>query len=857
MAEKNRIRHLACVNFYAGYKPDDYKSKNINFEVAAGELLAIIGPSGSGKSTLLQGMQGLAPFSKGEVWVNGKRCEDGLRAVRTHVGEVPQDDILVEEMSARENIRSFNTVAVDRPISGAEREEEITRILRLLGIEHVADEKLKAAGETRTKVSGGQRKRINIAMELINDPDVLIIDEPTSGLSSHDSLKLIQNLKSIATEGEQRIVIIIIHQPSAEVFSLFDRLIVLDGAGHCVCSGPRDEVIQRLKPHNPKEFEHRCRLPDGRAAPPLSPFADDTQAAAQGYSGQRFYFPDRILETIELRKERVEEEERKLRESKKRELTAEEKASFAARKFWSQESTAFAKEFAASRTRPAESPLPRTASLRPLEWLKDLGALVYRQALIKRRDRMQRLLTWGAPPALGLIMAIVFRSAPPQQDYAYATNAMFPQLLFMLVVCMTFLGMVGSIFEVIKDRGMLERETKRNLGMGAYLIAEFMTLALPTAIQSALLLGVALPIIGAPWTVLFEANWPLLYLAGLCAAASGLLISALIKSPIAAYNMIPLILIPQIILGGALMPFGNMGKFVYLGGEPHPDRQPAMSKVMPAAWAYEAMMLRSHDLSEAQGVEMNQALRSLESLRTGDFMALDGTLSVRGSDGKKGSTAGANAAVLGLVIVFLLLTAWIWSARSFDQRRKNAVGRWLALQALASSGVLVIGYYFLETTPARAPVDKPLSAPALPSAKPVVGGKPGAAKTDPGAAAKKAPVAAPPANAAAVPSTSTAAPARIQASFDCGLARSVIEKMICSSPELATLDREMGRLYSRVLARAREGNASQAEVDSFKNWHQKELQRRNALKSPSELRDFYTTHNQSMQTILCRDLQSC
>jgi ABC-type multidrug transport system ATPase subunit len=402
------ITHICVKDLFARWnsgKP--WVSRHINFEVAAGEILAIMGPSGSGKSTLINALLGLVPDRKGEVFVNGKNVtHTGLRCVSPRVGLVPQDDVLVDELTVRENIRYFHTIAVDSGRSGAELDRRITADLERLGIAKVADSRIGMfGGAGDEKISGGQRKRANIAMEMVNDPDVLIIDEPTSGLSSQDSLELIRNLRQIATDGK-KIVIIIIHQPSSDIFRLFDRLLVLDGKGNCIRSGKTGEVMAW--------FEGTAAF-DGAAA------CDACGSA----------FPDKLLSAVEAGGD------------------------------WTEQAQLFGEQHSAA-VLPEKTPIPRNRRLRsPFETVRDMVALIKRQMLIRSRDQMSQIVTFAAPPFLGFLLASVFKAAPEGAEYAISTNALYPQALFMLIIGGMFLGLVSSVFEVIKDRPILKREVLR------------------------------------------------------------------------------------------------------------------------------------------------------------------------------------------------------------------------------------------------------------------------------------------------------------------------------------------------------------------------------------------------------------
>jgi ABC-type multidrug transport system ATPase subunit len=548
------ITHLCVKNLFAGWKAPkkdgDYISKHINFEVSAGEILAIMGPSGAGKTTLLKGLFGRVPYRKGQIALNGKDIsKEGLQCVSKRVGMVPQRDVLVDELTVEENIAFFHKVAVDSARSDNETQKRIASDLDMLGMTKVTRSRVK-------DISGGQAKRANIAMELINDPDILIIDEPTSGLSSQDSLALIQQLRRIANSG--KIVIIIIHQPSSDIYKLFDRVLLLDKKGHCIRSGKAMEIMQR--------------------------FVADADC-----SSCSSVFPEKLLTAIEDRDD------------------------------WLAQAQQFSAQFS-NVPLPPESDIPRDPWARsPLKALGDLFALMKRQWLIRSRDRMSQLITYAAPPLLGLLIASVFKATPEGQNYSFAANVLYPQALFLLIIGAVFLGMVSTIFEVIKDRDIFERERQRGLSPGAYFLSELVVASFVCAIQSVLLTLSAMLLLDAG--ELFWRTLVVIYLVQLISVCIGLLLSTLFSTPIGAYNVIILVLIPQIILGGAMLPYKDMGKGVYLWETRDTSQRPIPGALMPSSWAYQMVVRLNFDAMRDLSVTKNMAIAETEYLKPGSFLS--------------------------------------------------------------------------------------------------------------------------------------------------------------------------------------------------------------------------------------------
>ena len=230
MAKKGRARLV--------FKADgiEYKFPNgrmglheLHMVEPGGKLIGIMGGSGSGKSTLLNVLNGNLAPSRGHVTINGIDVHTERDRIRGVIGHVSQDDLLIEELTVFQNL-FYNAKLSFGDLNDEQVSERVMRMLQTLGLYDTKD--LKVGSPLEKTISGGQRKRVNIALELIREPSVLFVDEPTSGLSSRDSENIMDLLKELALRG--RLVFIVIHQPSSEIFKLFDRLLLMDQEGHPV-----------------------------------------------------------------------------------------------------------------------------------------------------------------------------------------------------------------------------------------------------------------------------------------------------------------------------------------------------------------------------------------------------------------------------------------------------------------------------------------------------------------------------------------------------------------------------------------------------------------------------------------------
>jgi ABC-type multidrug transport system ATPase subunit len=227
---------------------------NLNFHEESGRLVGIIGGSGVGKSTTLSILNGTLKPQSGKVLINGYNLYDDYEKeyLKGVIGFVPQDDLLLEDLTVYQNLY-YNARMCLNNLHDSKIIGIVNRTLKDLDLEETRD--LKVGNTLKKTISGGQRKRVNIALELLREPTILFVDEPTSGLSSVDSEIVMSLLKEQSYKG--KLVIVNIHQPGSDLYKMFDKIMIMDKGGYQIFYGNPTEAIVYFKTHsnhaNPNE----------------------------------------------------------------------------------------------------------------------------------------------------------------------------------------------------------------------------------------------------------------------------------------------------------------------------------------------------------------------------------------------------------------------------------------------------------------------------------------------------------------------------------------------------------------------------------------------------------------------------
>ncbi|OFY68168.1 MAG: hypothetical protein A2V64_01490 [Bacteroidetes bacterium RBG_13_43_22] len=512
---------------------------NISFSVEEGKLIGIMGASGSGKTTLMNLLSGIQVPTSGSILINGLDVLKDKAALEGVLGYVPQDDLLVEDLTIFENLY-FAACQCFRNKSKKEIAAIVDHTLANLGLLEKRD--LKVGSMLNNIISGGQRKRLNIALELIREPLILFLDEPTSGLSSRDSENLMDLLRDLTLKG--KLIITVIHQPSSEIFKMFDKVIILDQQGSMAYFGNPVDAVIYFKTHDAQINASQGECPSCGNVNPETIF--------------------NIIET------QVVDEFGKYTE--KRKVKPREWAALFAQKH--------------QLIRVPEVKEPPHSNLQRPGLFKQFLIYLSRDTGSKIANNQYVMLTLLEAPILGFILSFIIRYIvdPDSDIYLFSENENIPIYIFMSIIVALFIGLTISAEEIFRDRKILKRERFLNLSRTSYLFAKIMILVFISALQTAIFLAIANPILGIKG--MFIQYWLALFTTAFCANMVGLNISASFNSAITIYIVIPLLIIPMMVLSGAMFSFDKLNRTI--GSV---EKVPLIAELMPTRWTYEALMV--------------------------------------------------------------------------------------------------------------------------------------------------------------------------------------------------------------------------------------------------------------------------
>ncbi len=513
----------------------------ISFSLPGNELLAVVGPSGAGKSTLLKALTGEQKAQQGQVLFDGLDVYEHYPVMRNKIGVVPQNDVVHSALTVRQTLEYAAELRFAKDVSKAERRARIGEVLEDLDLSEHVDKKVK-------QLSGGQRKRVSTAIELLTRPSLLFLDEPTSGLDpqlDRDVMELLASLAHGTRPGDTgRTVVVVTHNENH--IDRADKVLILAAGGTPVYFGAPREVIgyfsQRLV-----EFGRAGRLvvnaPRGGFPDPVS-----IEGFADVYALIRNHAP-------ELRAH-LEATVPSTRRGDGRKIT--------------------------TTTSADERQSPQQTAAR------QVSTLVRRHLRIIAADSSYLLFMLALPVIIGLLTKAISGTngfavpdlpdpTPEEPCVRYSMQAL--ELLVILITGAAFSGMAATIRELVGERDVYLREKAVGLRAGSYLVAKALVLALIVTVQTAAMVGIALALnkaptdavlLGSPGLELAACCWVVAFVSGLL----GLVVSAFVSSSEQVMPVLVVTIMAQLVLAGGVIPIAGRAVFEQLAW------------FIPARWGY-------------------------------------------------------------------------------------------------------------------------------------------------------------------------------------------------------------------------------------------------------------------------------
>ncbi|MER6100760.1 FHA domain-containing protein [Streptomyces sp. NPDC001832] len=459
--------------------------KDVSFGVPEKSLIAVIGPSGSGKSTLLKALTGYRPANQGDVLYDNRNLYKQFAELRQRIGLVPQDDILHKELTVTKALKYAAKLRFPADTTEAERQARILEVLAELKLDIHKDKKV-------TSLSGGQRKRVSVALELLTKPSLIFLDEPTSGLDPGMDRDVMQLLRGLADDG--RTVLVVTH--SVAELAICDKLLVMAPGGSVAYFGPPEEALNFFG---------------------YTTWADVFSA----FENYRDYdWADRW------------------RGSQHYQMYAADIDAVAAQ--------------SVPMSPPQQMRQPKPQSWTAQLWTLMRR---YVSVIASDKGFMGLMVILPAVLGIvSVVIPADFGLAPPQPPSRF--NGAAGTIMLILAVGMCFSGAANSVRELIKERVIYERERATGLSRSAYLMSKVIVLGVITAIQGVIICSIGfatreLPAEGLIMPPAVELCLTIIVL-GFTSMMFGLVISSLVKTAEKTMPLLVMFAIVQVVFTGIL-----------------------------------------------------------------------------------------------------------------------------------------------------------------------------------------------------------------------------------------------------------------------------------------------------------------
>jgi ABC transport system ATP-binding/permease protein len=499
---------------------------DVGLTIQPNEFVGLLGPSGAGKSTLMDSLNGMRPASSGHVLINNLDLYRHLDSLKQSIGYVPQDDIIHRELTVYRTLYYVARLRLSRDVSRREIDQIVNEVMDVTGLSERRDVAI-------SQLSGGQRKRVSIAVELITKPSVIFLDEPTSGLDPATEEKIMKLFRQIAESG--RTVILTTH--AMENVKLFDKIVVLM-RGKLVFYGAPQEALAHVKADSFKDLYDKLEAPIDQqlaSVPPLPANANKGQMSA--YKKQREQISEHVADEWKKKFQTTEQYRRNVVDP------------------------------LSVLPRDGRAAAPPKRRMGIIDTVRQWGTLTRRYFEVLTRDKFNLLILFGQAPIIAFLTYLVVASDAPR-DFPY----------FVLALVAIWFGTSVASREIIRERAVYTRERMVNLRLLPYVGSKLFVLAVIVSLQCIALYAslkffhytgmMAVPGWAIPQLLI-------VLITAMVGIALGLFISAIVKTSEMATSMVPLILIPQILFCGLVGVPQNTARVI--------------STIVPATWAFDGI----------------------------------------------------------------------------------------------------------------------------------------------------------------------------------------------------------------------------------------------------------------------------
>lgn len=594
--ERNVISRLQVQDVSLSYTKRTTALDNISFSLERGEMVCVMGPSGSGKSTLLKTLAGQLKPDQGKILLNGTPLYSSGRnrkRLTPYISFIPHEEAIDPLLTVEENL-DFAAAIRAPHYDDSDRKRRADSKLLELGLSEVRH---RLTGDNVTKsLSGGQRKRLNVGLDMIGIADVYLFDEPTSGLSSKDSEVLMEIINGLS---HNKIVFVSIHQPSTRLFQMFDKALLLDHGGKLAFFGTPDQMMDYFHKLQIEESMREETVP-----PPDQPdfIFDVLETPLRDLSGDVIYEENQRGELVPARR--------------------------FSPSFWRDRFQTYRLLEEVHLDEPETEIAPGKPPPSPSRTTRDdavhIVTLFKRAFISKMRNHYNLAVTLLLAPLLALLTSMVLRYSE-EGAYNFATAFHIPTYFFMMLVTGMFLGLTNSVEDILRDRTLIQRERNHRLRASHYVSTKVLVLAIFAFVQCFIYVAIGDAVLSIRSMFWIDLFW--MFATTMVGVIFGLLISSLVSNIMTGLNLIPLALIPQIILGGALIKYEEMNRSVDVistirtwlrtpaENQPPPSnlQVPEICQIMPLRWSYEGMIVShaNHNSVTDLKNDLNLKIRTL------------------------------------------------------------------------------------------------------------------------------------------------------------------------------------------------------------------------------------------------------